>query len=46
MNFLDARAIAYAAYENANPYESQCDEERCICGKCNSPSDLTETDDE
>ncbi len=33
MNFTQAYALAYANFENSNPYEDRCDETRCVRGK-------------
>ncbi len=34
MNFKEASSLAYFnIWENANPYEDRCDEERCVKGK-------------
>ncbi len=47
MNFNEALAIAYGRYENANPYEDRCDEERCVKGKkCNECNPKDEYDNE
>lgn len=47
MNFSQAYSIAY---ENANPYEDQCDEERCVNGKhcesCNHDLEPMENEDD